>query len=164
MIAGRLRTGHVARLGVLCAALSSVVAIEMSQTLADWWGGADSGNSVLDGPLGAVRVVRSVLEIGWLDEGMGVHIVMWFGAFVLFHLGTRRALPVRALPSVVGSLVSMGIVLEVMQGAWTLRNASIRDVVGNIVGIGLGYAVVATRLERRTLPTPDPEPLSRSVA
>lgn len=118
--------------------LSLVVLIGMSQTLADWWSGGNSGNVVLDGPLGGVRALRSALEFGWLSDGRGVHIAMWCGVATVLHSSSRRLFQPYVVAVVTGLLVSFGIILELMQQAWTMRNASVGDIVGNLVGTGVG--------------------------
>lgn len=118
--------------------LSLVVLIGMSQTLADWWSGGSSGNVVLDGPLGGVRAVRSALEFGWLSDGRGVHIAMWCGVAIVLHSSGRRLFEPYIIAVVTGLLVSIGIILEVMQHEWTKRNASVGDIVANLVGTGIG--------------------------
>lgn len=120
------------------AVLAVVVAIALSQTLADWWSGGDSGNVVLDGPLGGVRALHAVLEFGWLGDGRGVHIAMWCTVAVVLHSTVRWLSVPYLLAPVTGVLVSFGIVLELMQQAWTLRNASVGDIVANLVGTGVG--------------------------
>ena len=118
--------------------LSVVVLIGMSQTLADWWSGARSGNVVLDGPIGGVRALRSALEFGWLADGRGVHVTMWCAVAVVLNSVVRRLFEPYLIAVVTGLLVSIGIILEVMQLEWTLRNASVGDIAGNLLGTAAG--------------------------
>lgn len=132
----RERRWDLVRLALAIIVFAWVAIIGLSQGLADWWSGADSGNVFLDGPAGFVRALHSVLEFGWLGDGLGVHVVMWFVAATVAIAALRPFLSTVRLPVLAGSMAATGIALELMQEAWTLRNASVRDVIGNLVGVG----------------------------
>lgn len=111
--------------------------VSFSQEAADWWATQPSPMAS-HGVLESVRAPSyDVLGRGSLRDGWAVHVVMWsVTSFVTFRLFAGMAKPPRRV-MLGGFLIGAGILVEVMQEMFTLRNAEVSDVIGNIIGVSL---------------------------
>lgn len=90
----------------------------------------------------------SLVPMGLDDMGRASHwlayflSMAWFGQLYPSRSGNLR---------IALALIMLGIGLEVLQGIWTDRVASVSDVAANMVGITCGWLALRTRLST-TLP------------
>ncbi len=75
---------------------------------------------------------------------LGVDKLKHAGAFLLLTLVARAAWPMAARWSLAVGLAGFGLVIEIAQAlsGWG-RTASIADLVADLVGVGLGFALLA---------------------
>jgi len=142
----------VVKISVLAGLVSVMLYVSFSQGAADWWTSESSTGSYA--PVESVRESsHHLLGSGPFSSGMIVHVLMW-GAItlaVLWCLGPSTTVVVRrAVVAIVGS----GLMVEVAQEMFTLRNAEIGDVVGNVVGVllalGAWSQIAGTRIAGST--------------
>lgn len=121
---------------VLALVASAVLFVSFSQEAADWWGEKPSSDHGVASVEGVRSTGRRLIGEGIFAGGLLVHVALWSALTlaVLWMLPASRSR--RATLVAASSIAAAGLLVEVGQEVFTLRNAEFGDLAGNLLGIG----------------------------